>query len=314
MSKECKRTVNTYKMSLKSLFFAVIMLKNKRFYVFKISAVLLLLCFSCHPESGQNDISSKTKLVLRAVGNELLLSQNDSTSLVMPVVQMSQNEYHLSFEKPIKFDPKDLQEAVKVNIAKVKLPNQYKVEVVRCDDGEIGYSYLLSGPKEEDIIPCGGRLLPENCFNIQFTYLNEVPVNGARKPLFYFLVFLVLAFLAFVFYSRYSAHNEESNHVIDNGKIIGSFNFYPDQNKLVKAATEIPLSKKECELLEILVSNVNQIVKRESLEKQVWEDQGVVVGRSLDTYISKLRKKLKSDTTLKIVNIHGVGYKLEMLA
>ena len=47
--------------------------------------------------------------------------------------------------------------------------------------------------------------------------------------------------------------------------------------------------------------------------KQVWEAHGVIVGRSLDTYISKIRKKLKDDDSIKIVNIHGVGYRLEIV-
>lgn len=93
---------------------------------------------------------------------------------------------------------------------------------------------------------------------------------------------------------------------------IGSFQFYPEQNKLVKKAIEINLSKKECDLLEILVAGSNQVVKRDELTKRVWEDNGVIVGRSLDTYISKLKKKLKDDKTIKITNVHGVGYKLEI--
>jgi DNA-binding response OmpR family regulator len=94
--------------------------------------------------------------------------------------------------------------------------------------------------------------------------------------------------------------------------VLGSFNFYQDQNKLVKAAVEIGLSKKECELLAILVAHPNQVITRDELTKRIWEDNGVIVGRSLDTYISKLRKILREDDTLKITNVHGVGYKLEI--
>ena len=94
--------------------------------------------------------------------------------------------------------------------------------------------------------------------------------------------------------------------------VIGSFNFYPEQNKLVKQATEISLSKKECEILAIFVARPNEIIKRDELTKTVWEDNGVIVGRSLDTYISKLRKKLQSDNSIKLTNVHGVGYKLEI--
>ncbi|MBV1924661.1 MAG: winged helix-turn-helix domain-containing protein, partial [Flavobacteriaceae bacterium] len=97
-----------------------------------------------------------------------------------------------------------------------------------------------------------------------------------------------------------------------NYALIGLYKFYPEQNKLIKEALEISLSKKECELLAIFVAQPNQIIKRDELTKRVWEDKGVIVGRSLDTYISKLRKKLNEDDSIKLTNVHGVGYKLEI--
>ncbi len=272
---------------------------------------MLLLSFSCTPKDQEGNLAVRTKVVLRAVGNDLLLSQNDTTSLVLPVKQISENKYLLSFENSFLFDPAALYAAMDLHSTKAALPSHYNVEVLRCSDGEVGYSYLLTGDADRDIISCEGRILPENCYTIQFTYLEEVAaMTTKRSLLFYVLVFLVLAFLVIVFYSKYHAHRVEIKE--QNATIIGSYYFYPDQNKLVRAATEIALSKKECELLVILATNVNQIVKRETLEKEVWEDQGVVVGRSLDTYISKLRKKLNNDNSLKITNIHGVGYKLEI--
>jgi len=107
----------------------------------------------------------------------------------------------------------------------------------------------------------------------------------------------------------YSKDNVEED---SNYASIGSFQFYPEQNKLVKQATEISLSKKECELLAIFVSRPNQTITRDELTKRVWEDNGVIVGRSLDTYISKLRKILKDDDAIKITNGHGFGYKFEV--
>ena len=98
----------------------------------------------------------------------------------------------------------------------------------------------------------------------------------------------------------------------DEHTTLGSFRFYPQQLKLVKEAVEIGLSKKECELLEIFIAKPNQVITRDELTKKVWEDNGVFVGRSLDTYISKLRKKLSEDTAIKLTNVHGVGYKLEI--
>ncbi|WP_439130159.1 helix-turn-helix domain-containing protein [Polaribacter sp.] len=61
-----------------------------------------------------------------------------------------------------------------------------------------------------------------------------------------------------------------------------------------------------------MIAHKNYVVKSKELTKKVWEDNGVFVGRSLDTYISKLRKKLQDDEAIKLINIHGIGYKLEI--
>ena len=51
-------------------------------------------------------------------------------------------------------------------------------------------------------------------------------------------------------------------------------------------------------------------IGRDQLMKEVWEDEGVIVGRSLDMFVSKLRKKLQADPRASILNVHGKGYKL----
>jgi DNA-binding response OmpR family regulator len=92
---------------------------------------------------------------------------------------------------------------------------------------------------------------------------------------------------------------------------LGIFRFYQQQQLLKFGKEEIPLTSKENQVLEIFASNLNQVIERDQLQKEVWENEGVVVGRSLDVFISKLRKKLEADPALRIVNIHGRGYKLE---
>ena len=63
-------------------------------------------------------------------------------------------------------------------------------------------------------------------------------------------------------------------------------------------------------MLSLLYASVNETVNKETLLNKVWGDEGDYVGRTLDVYISKLRKKLESDTSIKLKNIRGVGYKL----
>jgi DNA-binding response OmpR family regulator len=55
---------------------------------------------------------------------------------------------------------------------------------------------------------------------------------------------------------------------------------------------------------------VNSTVEREHILKTIWGDEGSYIGRTLDVFISKLRKRLEADTKVKIVNVRGVGYKL----
>jgi len=72
------------------------------------------------------------------------------------------------------------------------------------------------------------------------------------------------------------------------------------------------LTYREAKLLRLLVSHPNQVLERDLILKLVWEDEGIIVGRSVDVFISRLRKLLQRDSTIKIVAIHGVGYRLEV--
>jgi len=74
----------------------------------------------------------------------------------------------------------------------------------------------------------------------------------------------------------------------------------------------INLTDKECKILELLNKNFGELITRDTLMQEVWINEGVITGRSLDMFVSKLRKKLSSDPELSITNVHGKGYKLEV--
>jgi two-component system, OmpR family, response regulator len=71
------------------------------------------------------------------------------------------------------------------------------------------------------------------------------------------------------------------------------------------------LTEKESKLLHILAKNKNQVVERNVIMKTIWEDEGFFVARSMDVFISKIRKYLSKDPSVSVRNIHGVGYRLE---
>ena len=70
------------------------------------------------------------------------------------------------------------------------------------------------------------------------------------------------------------------------------------------------LTSKECELLRLFALNFNQIVDRTTTLQKIWKTDSVFAARSMDVYITKLRKHLKADPAIEIINIHGKGYKL----
>lgn len=72
------------------------------------------------------------------------------------------------------------------------------------------------------------------------------------------------------------------------------------------------LTQKEAEVLKLLYLNRERVLKREEILKEVWGDDDYFMGRSMDVFISKLRKYLKDDASVQIVNYHGVGFRLEL--
>lgn len=289
------------------------MIKNLTFFIIGIIITGFSVWRLVNSNSNTDDFSEITKIALRDVGNQLLLSYGDSTSLVLPIIEEGTLKYKLSFEANLAIIPDTLVARVKNSIDKSNLPSYYRVEVKRCTDGEVAYSYEMRDSQENGIVPCGGRIIKDGCYNIYFRFIHKesMPVQDDLRYYLMLLVGLSLSIAGFIKLKNNRSHNRntksENNHIS-----LGSFNFYPEQNMLVKHPETINLSKKECEILAIFVERPNQIIKRDELTKAVWEDNGVFVGRSLDTYVSKLRKKLQADRSVKLTNIHGVGYKLEI--
>lgn len=92
---------------------------------------------------------------------------------------------------------------------------------------------------------------------------------------------------------------------------IGKYNFdYPNYQLNINGQTK-KLTQREADLLKYLLDHKNQIIKRGDILKTIWGEDDYFLGRSLDVFISRLRKYLNEDPSLKIENIHGVGFRLK---
>jgi DNA-binding response OmpR family regulator len=91
---------------------------------------------------------------------------------------------------------------------------------------------------------------------------------------------------------------------------IGKYVLLVDELKLMHGRQVASLTKKEAALLEYLAKHANQPVRREDMLVKIWKDDSYFAGRSMDVYITKLRKYLRDDPRIEIQNVHGVGFKL----
>ena len=305
------------------------LLSGKRKYLVGLILLLFTSVICVAFTMGDNDDFdiSRREVLLRKVGHELLLQSGDSTSRVLPVKKIAENEYQISFEHDLTFQPDSLVNTTVRLLGKDPLASDYVVNILNCGNSSVAYGYAISKNKKDDIVTCKGRRQPIACYkiNIKFKPAGIGVKNG------YILASLpLLAFVGFIFLRsvrRRSAlpdgqdtiqdTSQDTNHNINHDTNIFSFGsvlFDAQQQQLIINKNTIDLTGTETRLLLIFALCPNETIDRSRLQKEIWEDKGVIVGRSLDMFISKLRKKLESDPTIKIAVIRGKGYKLEVSA
>jgi DNA-binding response OmpR family regulator len=105
--------------------------------------------------------------------------------------------------------------------------------------------------------------------------------------------------------------NEELTREQENKEYtLSAYHFNPKLRELIHGGKTQTLSPKENELLKMLCEHINDLLPREQALKKIWGSDTYFNGRSMDVYIAKLRKYLKDDSTIEIVNIHGNGFRL----
>lgn len=101
----------------------------------------------------------------------------------------------------------------------------------------------------------------------------------------------------------------------DQDVVLGQYQFnYKNLTLSLTPGAVKTLTQKEAEVLRLLYAHRERVLKREEILTSVWGDDDYFMGRSMDVFISKLRKYLKEDPTVQIVNYHGVGFRLEVKA
>ena len=280
----------------------------KPFILFGSSIIIIFMLISAAAFiNNKNEIPEKhLEVVLRDIGHQLLLSAKDSSSRVLPVKKLNENKYQISFQNDFGFISDTLINLVQRTFQRNGLANDYIVNLRECEQNETVFAFEINN-HTGDLTPCRGRTLEVGCYVIEIDLLKKTKFNS------YWLIGLIIPLGLAGFYVKNKVRKkEEKEPVYDNDDYIqlGSFRFYADNNVLTIGNNNIPLSEKETKALKIFAENINQIVDREKLMKEIWEDNGIVViSRNVDVLVSKLRKKLSDDNSIKFINVPGRGYK-----
>jgi DNA-binding winged helix-turn-helix (wHTH) protein len=288
------------------------LLYGRRKYLFGLLLLLFMaaifMAFSTD-DSDDFDIARR-EVLLRRIGHEILLQSGDSTSRVLPIKKIAENEYQISFENELTFQTDSLVNTTQRLLAKDPFANDYVVNVLNCGNSSVAYGYAISKNKKNDIVACIGRKQPVACYMINIKFKPNSRTTATNK---YFLGGLsLLAFVGFVFLRSVKPKSDlpkdDHNQIFNFGSVV----FDAQKRLLLINNVTIDLTGTETRLLLIFALSPNETIERSRLQKELWEDEGVIVGRSLDMFISKLRKKLELDPNSNIVVIRNKGYKLEV--
>jgi DNA-binding response OmpR family regulator len=228
---------------------------------------------------------------MEAAKSKILLCEDDTNLGMVLKNYLELNDYDVTLERDGRLGLAAFQrEKYDICLLDVMMPNMdgFKVaEEIRDINPDVPLFFLSAKTMKEDIIQ-GYKLGADDYITKPFD--SEV---------------LLLKIKAIIKRNE-EIHREEVNAEYDLGK----YHFNPRLRELTADGKTSTLSPKENELLKMLADYKNDLLPREAALKKIWGSDTYFNGRSMDVYIAKLRKYLKDDEKLEIVNIHGNGFRL----
>ena len=260
--------------------------------------------------------AQKVNLALRRTGHQLLLASGDSTSRISPVKQLNPTTFLLRLEHPFDYGrfPALLQQSLAVH----QINDNYDVAVLDCTNGQLQLGYNFRDVTEKNEVPCGGRDQKQGCYTLQLTFAASETTNQSAAIWWSWAVGFLLLGGAYVVWQK---SGRKPNPMLPANAVsasfepllqVGNVSFNSANQSATILGNSCPLTYREAKLLHLFLRHPNQLLERDFILKSVWEDEGIIVGRSVDVFVSRLRKLLQPDPLLRIVAVHGVGYRLEV--
>jgi DNA-binding winged helix-turn-helix (wHTH) protein len=214
--------------------------------------------------------------------------------------------------------PDSLASVVERNMKRNQDPFSFSISVAIAGKKSLVYGFTSEDLKNGKV-PCIGRIMPKDNYTISLLAFREdrKEASAVALPILYPVAGAAISCLLVIgsglVYYRRNKKNVEPFKAPDTNaekesRAIGEYRFFPSKQLLSYKDVRFTLTAKEQTLLTIFLKTPNTVIDRNTLLKEGWEDQGVITRRSLDMYVSRLRKKLQLDEAISITNEHGKGY------
>lgn len=279
-----------------------------------VLAIGLFASLSDTEAGARAHFKEKVNLALRRTAHHLLAQAGDSTSTIPPVEQIIKGTWIVRFERPFDYGalPAYLQESFDLH----GITADYDVMVLDCHEDLLLLGYNKRDHTENNEPPCGTREQNAGCYNLQVTFA-ETPTQASGKWLFWLalLAILPVGYWAHRLWKKRTAPAMSPQQEADAPESMITFGqsaFHFTNQVLIVAGARHDLTYREAKLLQLFFEHPNQLLERDFILQSVWADEGILVGRSVDMFVSRLRKLLRADAAVNIVTVHGVGYRLEV--
>lgn len=252
----------------------------------------------------------KINLALRRTADRLLRQSGDHTSRIPAIEQIGAGVWRVRLEQPFQYE--NLPALLQSSLDLYGIQQPYDVTLRRCFSGVIDLGYHQSDYLQNDTVPCVGRGMVTTCHFIEITFLE----NEGKKPFGMdksgLLLLIVGGLASFWFFQRQKPKTVSPETAVETDSLVfGNSRLDVTAQVLISGDVRQALTFRETKLLRLFASSPNQVLERDFILQQVWADEGVLVGRSVDMFVSRLRKKLVIDPSVGIVAVHGLGYRLE---
>ncbi|MBC6993719.1 winged helix-turn-helix domain-containing protein [Neolewinella lacunae] len=275
------------------------------------------------PDSATED--PRYALALRQIAHDYLTANGDCDSVIPPVEKMADGRYLLPFGQEL--DYTQLLDLAPQSMRYYNIQQPYSLTLEDCNTGEVFLGSLLPSVFLTEPVPilpldgvaCYGREQDERCAHLAIAYHRTAALGQNNGNL---LLLLgggwVLLLLGGTLVARWKKTDgpqlapaeTETDAAPGTQRTLAPDLIYDPLAQTLHCATEQhALTYRENKLFAYLAERPNEVLPRTDIQEAVWGTEGILVGRSLDVFISRLRKKLAGVPGVEIQTVHGVGYR-----